>query len=321
MAESPSIRLSLRGRARLIRQFVVRHGDVHDIRRLTLSDAAIAAFAAVVAVTLLLTHPMDAATGAASIALLAFTLGLALPRPVPGEAGSAFPALQIVRAWYPFILVPLAYAALPHLNTRVHGGRYFDDAIQTLEETIFGLQPAARLAEALPHMWISEPLHAAYLAYYLLIWVPALACYLRGRMDGFVAARDAFVAASLVCFLFFVFLPVQGPRYLWAPPAERLIGHGPLHELTHAILERGSSRGAAFPSGHVAVAVAQAVVAWRFLPRYRTVIAGTATLLTIGTVYGGFHYVVDSAAGAIVGAGTGLLATQAALRRFGAGGK
>lgn len=320
MADSRSIRLSLRGRARLVRRFVARHSDVHDSRP-TLSDIAIAAFGAVVAVTLLLTEPLDAAAGAASFALLALALGLAHRGPVRREAAGAPSVRRIARAWYPFIVVPLTYAVLPYLNTRVHGGRYFDTTIQALEQSLFGMQPAARVAEAIPYLWISEPLHAAYLSYYLLIWGPALLCYLRGRMDGFVAARDAFVLASLACFLFFVFVPVQGPRYLWAPPAERLIGNGPLRALTHAILERGSSRGAAFPSGHVAVAVAQAVVAWRFLPGNGMAVAATAFLLAIGTVYGGFHYAVDSVAGAAVGAGAGLLATQAALRRFRAGGK
>ena len=69
---------------------------------------------------------------------------------------------------------------------------------------------------------------------------------------------------------------------------------------------RGSSNtslawGAAFPSSHVAVAVAATAVAlleWRVLGLALVV---PTTLLTLGSVYGQFHYAVDALAGIGVG--------------------
>jgi membrane-associated phospholipid phosphatase len=75
-----------------------------------------------------------------------------------------------------------------------------------------------------------------------------------------------------------------------------------VRRLVLAILERGSSRGAAFPSSHVAVAVTQALLALRHQPRVGRWVAGVAVGLGAGAVYGGFHYGVDVLAGAALGA-------------------
>jgi membrane-associated phospholipid phosphatase len=77
------------------------------------------------------------------------------------------------------------------------------------------------------------------------------------------------------------------------------------------ILERGSSRGAAFPSSHAAVAVAQSVVLLRLWPRLGAVVSVLTALLLVGAVHGGFHYGVDMIAGTLLGAGVALLGLAA----------
>ena len=96
--------------------------------------------------------------------------------------------------------------------------------------------------------------------------------------------------------------PVVGPRYLWSAES---VPDGPSRRLAAALLARGSSRGAAFPSSHVAVSVAQVVLAIRWQPRLAAVLALIAALVGAGAVYGGFHYGVDVLAGAALGAGLG----------------
>jgi membrane-associated phospholipid phosphatase len=78
-------------------------------------------------------------------------------------------------------------------------------------------------------------------------------------------------------------------------------------------LSQGSSRGAAFPSSHAAIAAVQAVNAYRHLPRATPLLAAITVGISIGAVYGGFHYGVDMMAGLALG----LLAAWAspAIRR------
>ena len=74
-----------------------------------------------------------------------------------------------------------------------------------------------------------------------------------------------------------------------------------LPHVTQGILEGGSSKGTAFPSSHVAVVVAQALMALLYQRWTGWAIALLSGGLAMGAVYGGFHYAVDIVAGAGVG--------------------
>ena len=217
------------------------------------------------------------------------------------------------RAWvaalYPLLLMPLLYAELPVLNQSLYGGRYFDDIVIDVERALFGFEPARELARMWDSVWVSEPLHAAYISYYFIIYVPPL---LIGWKRGVPAMREAVLALALVFFahyLVFVYLPVEGPRYRYEPPVP-LGARGPMHDFAHALLEAGSSRGAAFPSSHVGVSVVATMVTWRHLRPLAPLVALLALGLALGAVYGGFHYGIDALAGALLGAALGAIAPR-----------
>ena len=64
--------------------------------------------------------------------------------------------------------------------------------------------------------------------------------------------------------------------------------------------------GAAFPSSHQAVAVAQTVCALGELPRLAPVIGLLSVGIGLGAVYASFHYAVEMIAGALLGMVTAL---------------
>ena len=198
--------------------------------------------------------------------------------------------------WLPLALVPLLYAELPHL---MGFAVYRDAIVQTSEAAVFGTQPARTLAGAAPSVALSELLHLGYLLYYPIVYVPPLTIYLAGRTEAYGRTLLTVMLTYTLCFVVFVFFPVEGPRYAWGAPAG--VPGGPIRALTLAVLEGGSSRGTAFPSSHAAVAVAQAVVALRYQPRVGVVVAVASVFLMVGAVYGGFHYAVDILAGAGLG--------------------
>ena len=213
------------------------------------------------------------------------------------------------------LFLPALYAELPLLMEGLPGEvTYQDPAIQRLESALFGSQPAWELAGAVPLSWLSEVLHLGYLLYYPIIYAPPLLLYVRARRTGSQWAHDAVqqtmfgIALSMIlCYVVFVTWPVQGPRYLGTPEG---VPGGPFRWMALKVLESGSSRGAAFPSSHVAVAVTQALLALR-LQRYLGILLVPVVLaLSVGAVYGGFHYAVDVLSGAVVG----LLAAAAAMR-------
>lgn len=264
-------------------------------------DWMVAAYAIVAGAALLFPHrpagwPLVLA---GHVALLALALLAARARPVL-ERPDARGWLRTAVDWYPLVVVPLLYSELDLLNASVWDGRFFDALILEAEQRLFGGQPSATLARSAPWLALSEFLHGSYISYYALIFVPPLVLYLRGARREFHGMLRPLVLAFLLHYLVFIYFPVQGPRYLFPAPGGDIAG-GPMYRLAHAILESGSSRGAAFPSSHMAIGVVQTVATFRFLPRAAPVVLIATLGLGVGAVYGGFHYAIDMIVGAVTG--------------------
>jgi membrane-associated phospholipid phosphatase len=222
---------------------------------------------------------------------------------------------QMVGDWLPLIALPFLYWELPSAALGP-AGRLFDSTVQGWDLAVFGTQPSRSLAGALPIRPLSETLHLAYLLYYGIIYLPPLLMYLDDARRGFYETMLALTTTVVLSFIAFSVFPVEGPRFAWgAPPG---IPQGPIRALTLFLLERGSARGTAFPSSHVAIAMAQSLSSLRWRRGFGYGVAGTSILLAIGAVYGGFHYGVDILAGCVMGIGAWWLA-RGSERRAGSG--
>ena len=93
---------------------------------------------------------------------------------------------------------------------------------------------------------------------------------------------------------------MAGPYYEFARPTGAFVDNEAAR-LVYATLARGSAFGAAFPSSHVAATVAATVGAWLGSRRLGMGMAVPTALLVVGVVYCQMHYVVDSAAGVLLG--------------------
>jgi len=220
-------------------------------------------------------------------------------------------------AWLPVVAVPFLYAELPALMAGI-GSTYHDATVQRWELWLFGGSSPARtfapaVARATPPavtLAISEVLHAGYLSFYAIIYLPIVILFARGDRETFGRAIAGLTTIFAATYVVFVLFPVQGPRYLW--PAPTAIPDGVFRALARRVLEGGSSRGTAFPSAHVAVATMQSLFALQWHPPFGVLLSVLTVLLTLGAVYGGYHYAVDVLGGAMVG-----LAAGFALRRAG----
>jgi membrane-associated phospholipid phosphatase len=224
-----------------------------------------------------------------------------------------------VRDAYPLIFVGFLYWELRHLALLFSDG-YHDAKILRLEEALFGEQLAMTLSQRFPYPWLSEILHFAYAFYWILLPLTLAALYARGRLRGF---RELVYVEEVVffgCYLVFIFFPVAGPHYEF-PPIGGPLSEGFFYGVVRWVLADGGSKGAAFPSSHVAVAVTVLLVTWRHDRLIWAVMLPLVVGLTVGTVYGRFHYGVDAAGGVVAGFALTALARwlEPRLRRAGPG--
>jgi membrane-associated phospholipid phosphatase len=227
-------------------------------------------------------------------ALLAVT-ALAGPRlrargGVPGFLGE----------FYPLIAAAGLYTAIGLVNSA--RGVAHDAAVQAWEQALFGGQPSRDWIRAAPWPGLAVPLHAGYLSYYFVLAAAPLGLWMTGRREGARRVALAMMAAFYLCYAVFLVFPVAGPRYTFAP-ADNAATRTAIARFVQRLLDGGAAWGTAFPSSHVAVAAVAAVSALREWRPLGLALAGAASLLTLGTVYGQFHYAVDALAGLAVAAG------------------
>ena len=203
-----------------------------------------------------------------------------------------------LRDVYPIVFVAVLYWELRYLALLFSDG-YRDPIVLRLEEALFGEQLAMTFSQRFPMIWLSEIFHFFYAIYWALLPLAAAGLYFRRRVAGFRELVYVSLAIFFVCYVVFIYFPVQGPHYQF-PLISGHLAEGPMYGFVHWVLEDGGSKGAAFPSSHVAVAVGVLLVAWR---HDRLVFAGMFPLvvgLTVGTVYGRFHYGVDALSGILL---------------------
>ena len=236
----------------------------------------------------------------AHLAVLAYTLLLLA---APGQAR------RVPLDWLVLTIGPVMYVELRWIIAGV-GVPHRDAWAIAWEQMLFPSNPSATLAPRFPSLALSEALHLAYAAYYLLVYLPPIVLYLRGGRDEFIASMLALTVVYGVCFITYAFLPVDGPRYLVGPAAAP---EGPIRSFVLVLLDQGSSRGTAFPSSHVAASIVSSLCALQYQRRVGVVVAVVTAALTVATVYGGFHYAVDALVGVILG-GLAWLASVGVLK-------
>jgi membrane-associated phospholipid phosphatase len=199
--------------------------------------------------------------------------------------------------WLTLTIGPLMYVELRWIIAGV-GAPHRDALVVGWESRLFPTNPSATLAPSWHVAAVSELLHLAYASYYLLVYLPPIALFLRGQRDAFVSTVLALTVVYGVCFVTYALFPVDGPRYLVGAAAAP---EGPIRSFVLTLLDRGSSRGTAFPSSHVAASVVSALCALRYQRAVGVAVAIATAALTLATVYGGFHYAVDALVGVILG--------------------
>ena len=209
------------------------------------------------------------------------------------------PVWLFLRHWYFFLSLPFLYGSVSYLN-RLLTMRYFDSEVARIDQVIFGVQPSQVLHGLLPFAPLSEFLHLSYLLYLGLVPLVGMTLYLRGRRKAYREFATTALLVYLSCYLLFILIPVRGPFHFFGPLDPLPVGSF-FASLVSGMLHSGSSAGTAFPSSHVAAAVAIWIVSRRYQRWISKIVGVLVAGIFVGTVYGGFHYAVDAVAGLAMG--------------------
>jgi membrane-associated phospholipid phosphatase len=281
-----------------------------DRERLRPVDLLLAGYLAVVSVVALVRAPAQPGCWwlLGAHALFGVLLYL-VTRPGLGPVG------RTIREIYPLVLLVGLYSEIDVLNGP--GGRpVYDPTVQRWELAIFGAQLSSEWWRGMPSRFWSSALHAAYLSYYLIVVAPAFFFAWRRDLDALGHFVLVVMTTFVACYLAFIFFPVAGPYYVFPRP-DAWFTDNVFARMVYNTLATGSSYGAAFPSSHVAAAVAATLSAGRGSKGVAWALALPTVLLTVAVVYCQMHYGIDAVAGLLVGGvvAAGVERTQKSVKR------
>jgi membrane-associated phospholipid phosphatase len=262
----------------------------------TALDRMTIAFAALFSLAVVVRRPDDRPLAVPLLLLSAVLVALALVAPRLRRLGTV---ARFAGDFYALILAVLIYTAIGVLNRAA--GVSHDLAVQGWEEAIFRSQPSLDWIRSDSWTWLSWPLHAAYLSYYVILAAAPLGLLRMGRRQEAADAATLIMAAFYVCYAVFAWFPVAGPRYAFTLAHNAATATLPAR-VTQQLLISASAWGTAFPSSHVAAALTAGLSAGRGSRPLGVALTVAALLLALGTVYGQFHYAVDAIAGVAVAA-------------------
>ncbi|HXX53868.1 MAG TPA: phosphatase PAP2 family protein [Thermodesulfovibrionales bacterium] len=211
-------------------------------------------------------------------------------------------AANIVRGVvFPVACVLLIFDSLEFLVHTINP-KDIDPSLIRLDYLLLGGYPTVML-ESLHARLLTDILQLAYASYYLLPISLGLLLNLKGREREF----DKTVFLILLCFYLsyigYLLFPALGPRYtmdhLQSTELRGLFVAEPIQRILNEI--EGIKRDA-FPSGHTAVVLVVAGLAYRFEKGFFSLTLPVIILLIFSTVYCRYHYVVDVIGGALLAA-------------------
>jgi hypothetical protein len=216
-------------------------------------------------------------------------------------SGAAIAAASLPHFWIQ-LLVPAALLLTGYWLS----GLFFTTPQPWLERWLAAIDRASferfnvnRLLDAAP-LWFLELLEAAYVADYAVVAAGAI---IGAAAGGEHISRywSIVLAAELACYAALPYLRSRPPRVI--EPAGVIEMRRPrLRRLNTAILDRASVHANTVPSGHVAGAVAAALATFSVSVLAGVVLMVCAVLITVSAIVGRYHYTVDCALGAAVGA-------------------
>ncbi len=203
------------------------------------------------------------------------------------------------RHWYPHLFFLFCFEELGKLVHLVNPG-WEDAKLIAFDRWLTGVNPSLWL-EKFAHPALNEFMQFAYFTYFVYLLILGAILYYQRDFKSYWAVMTYSAAGYVLGYVIAMFFPVQSPWFTLAGQWHGELTGGPFTALIKVIEKLGRVHGAAFPSEHVAGAMAALCGAWRHRRWLFWIFLPFVTCMCVSTVYVRNHYVADVLGGLVTG--------------------
>ena len=215
-----------------------------------------------------------------------------------GPAGAS-KNLHFWRHWYPHLFFLFCFEEMGQLVHLIYPG-WYDAKLIAFDHWLTGVNPPLWL-ERFAHPALNEFMQFAYFTYFLYLLILGGILYFRRDFQSYWAVMTYSAVGYAFGYVIAIFFPVQSPWFTLAGMWHGELAGGPFTALINWIEKCGRVHGAAFPSQHVAGAMAALWGAWRHERRVFWAFLPFVVCMCVSTVYVRNHYVADVLGGLVTG--------------------
>ena len=203
------------------------------------------------------------------------------------------------RHWYPHLFFLFCFEEMAKLVHLFSPG-WQDAKLIAIDQWLTGVNPSLWL-ERFAHPALNEFMQFAYVTYFVYLLIIGGLLYYQRDWKCYWAVMTYSAIAYVLGYVISMLFPVQSPWFAMAGIWHGELVGGPFTALVNLIEKFGRVHGAAFPSQHVAGAVAALWGAWRHRRRLFWVFLPFVLCMCVSTVYVRNHYAADVFGGVVTG--------------------
>ncbi len=217
----------------------------------------------------------------------------------PRSASAAANFWHFWRHWYPHLYFLFCFEEMGRLVHLVSPG-WQDAKLIGADHWLTGVHPTVWLEQfATPAR--NDFMQFVYLTYFIYLLVVGGVLYYRNDWRAYWSVMTYSAVGYVFGYVIAMLFPVESPWFSMAGAWHGPLVGGPFTATINFIEHYGRVRGAAFPSQHVAGAVAALWGTWRHRRWLFWVLAPLVACMCASTVWGRYHYVMDVLAGMVTG--------------------
>jgi len=203
------------------------------------------------------------------------------------------------RHWYPHLFFLFCFEEMGKLMHLVQP-QWQDAKLMAFDRWLTGVNPSLWL-EKIANPPLNEFMQFAYFTYFLFLLILGANLYWRREWQSYWAVMTYSAVGYSLGYGIAVMFPVQSPWFTMAGMWHVELTGGPFTAVINLIEKCGRVHGAAFPSQHVAGAMAALWGAWQHRRWLFWAFLPFVVCMCASTVYVRNHYVADVLAGLVTG--------------------